>query len=138
MQLFIDGTDISTLKIAISEPFEFVEIDTNPELFLAKIVEFLNSKQLSFKNFDKVHVSISGISATALRSSITIINTFAFVHNLNLYGYILPENYDKITVVDIFASKISPHESGSMLNPIYQNMPKITQTNKDNLMRKYE
>lgn len=136
MNLYINATDIKQFIIANLSDSEITIKKSSPELHLKNLVDFLNEQNIDSSQVKEVHAIISGQSSTALRSIITILNTFTFVHNWQLFGYEKTSENDKIIIEQIISQKLKPVQKGNFLKPIYQTAPKITKTNKDQLMRK--
>lgn len=136
MILYINASDIKQFIIADLSDSKIIKKISSPELHLKNLVNFLNEHNIDSSQIKEVHTIISGQSSTALRSIITILNTFAFVHNWQLFGYDKSNENDKIIIEQIISQKLKPVQKGNFLKPIYQTAPKITQTNKDQLMRK--
>lgn len=136
MRLYLNGGDIKQLVIGDVDTGILEATQTAPEYHLRTLVDFLTRYNQKTENITEIHLILNGPSATALRSIITIVNTFALVHKWQLFGYEDSSNDDKIILDRIKSNSMQAVQSGKMLTPIYQNDPKITISNKDQLMRK--
>lgn len=107
MILCIDGSDIATLTLAFqNDAGDTVREEvfaTRPEDFLAHIVAFVGTNEVT-----GIRVACGPGSATALRASIAIAETWAFAKGIPVIG-------------------------GT--EPVYANEPRITPSKKDSLRR---
>lgn len=135
MMLYVRGTDIKRLTLAglsddrarfVVDP---VVHDSAPEAYLSHAAAFLREHPDQLTGI----VAVLGPgSATALRTSLTMVNTLAFTMSLPCYGISLaPESDDREALVALCGADVIP-----MARPIYQNEARITPSAKDVLHRR--
>jgi len=130
MILFIDGSDIAKLELGHVvidndnlrwriEPRKVFAV--RPEQYLATIDEYIGQEEI-----ESIWAVTGPGSATALRTSLTIVNSLSLAKNIPVYGLQLGEDW---TVV-------APHQMpSSMLLPTYHHDPVITVSTRDSLLR---
>lgn len=133
--LYINGTDISYLVLGVmnQERTAFivdpVRIDVAPEGHLQEIMGFCEANAC---NEPTGIVAVCGPgSATALRSSLTIANTFAFVRGLLMFRVILESGLDDLAALIALRDSVPV----AMLRPEYEHAARITKSKKGLLKR---
>lgn len=137
--LYVNGSDIARLVLGVLnddrsaflvDPTVF---NVSPEQFLFTVDAFLTDVRLSTPSNLTGLVSILGPgSATALRTSLTMANAFAFAKSIPVYGIELaPGADDRTALVALHSASPTP-----MARPVYANPAKITISEKDALGRR--
>lgn len=136
MVLCIDGSDINTLTLEVYERNGQVHSDNawrhvrggvftvRPEEYLATMTTLVD-----FDDLDGIVVVQGPGSATALRASLTIVNTLAMAKQIPLYGV------DKGTPWDAVLTENGPKDGVTHLEPVYAQDARITPSKKDQLRR---
>lgn len=135
MMLYVNGSDIARLVLGVLnddrsaflvDPATF---ESSPEQFLAKVDEFLKSHSGALTGI----VAVLGPgSATALRTSLTMVNAFAFAKSIPVFGVELaPGADDRSVLVSLHGASPVP-----MARPVYANPAKITVSTRDALGRR--
>jgi tRNA A37 threonylcarbamoyladenosine modification protein TsaB len=140
MMLYVNGSDIARLVLGVLnddrsaflvDPKVF---DVSPEQFLSTVDTFLGSYTLPPTPHTLTGiVSVLGPgSATALRTSLTMVNTFAFAKSIPVFGVELARGADDRSVL------VGLHDVPSipMARPVYANPANITVSTKDALGRR--
>jgi hypothetical protein len=134
MMLYVNGSDIARLVLGVlkNDRSAFVvdpaAIASSPETCLKNVDAFLASHAEPLEGIVAV---IGPGSATALRTSLTIVNTIGFTKGIPLYGVeLVPGADDRAVLVDLHHAPVQP-----MLRPAYTNAAKITPSAKDALGR---
>lgn len=135
MMLYVNGSDIARLTLGM--------LSDDRSAFIVDPGMILSSPETCLKNiaaFVATHpeASLTGIvavigpgSATALRTSLAIVNTLGFTKGLPLYGVELaPGADDRTILVDLHRASVL-----RMLRPAYTNAARITPSAKDALGR---
>lgn len=135
MMLYVNGSDIARLVLgALSDDRAKFTIDpmviaSTPETCLKNVDAFLAAHPEVLMN--GIVAVIGPGSATALRTSLAIVNTLGFTKGLPLYGVELaPGADDRTVLVDLHHAPVH-----RMLRPAYANAAKITPSAKDTLGR---
>lgn len=135
MMLYVRGTDIAQLTLAglSDDRARFVvqpsKIDSSPEAYLAHVAEFLREHP---ERLSGIVAVLGPGSATALRTSLSLVNTLAFTQSIPVYGVSLAKDADdRETLIALRDAEVLP-----MARPIYQNEPRITPSAKDSLHRR--
>ncbi|MFA6017882.1 MAG: hypothetical protein WCT28_00815 [Patescibacteria group bacterium] len=135
MMLYVNGSEIDSLVLGILndersifllQPFRF---QLSPEEFLGKITQMIDmpgSGQIS-----GIVVVLGPGSATALRSTLAIVNAFAFARSIPIFGVSLEKDADDRTIL----VALRDAKSIPMARPIYAYAARITASNKDALRR---
>jgi tRNA A37 threonylcarbamoyladenosine modification protein TsaB len=140
MMLYVNGSDIARLTLGVLHDdrsvflVEPVAFSVSPEQFLATVDTFLHSNcQMPTTSGLKGIVAVLGPgSATALRTSLTMVNALAFAKRLPVYGIELaPEADDRSALVHLHGALPVP-----VARPVYANPAKITVSVKDALGRR--
>ncbi|MFA6131390.1 MAG: hypothetical protein WC730_03980 [Patescibacteria group bacterium] len=139
MRLFLDGSDIAHLTLASqesSEPWDIQEYQCAPEEYLKKIDEYIKSKGKSTKDIFAISIVTGPGSATALRMSLAIVDTWHFVLGTPMIPH---EKVAGELIVDYLNTwSRQGDENGEykkFLYPIYSRDPQITTSTKDSLKR---
>lgn len=133
MKLFVGGFDIKYLLVGDADFDEVQRIECEPDEYLKNIVYFLESKGSKITKISEIHAVIGPGSATALRASLSIVNTLSYSLGIYLKGYSIPENWDESSLFGII--KVSEGRVEWPLVPVYQHEPRITISHKDQLQR---
>ncbi len=137
MMLYVNGRDIAqvTLGLLNDERSVFVigpvTVQASPEQFLAAIDTFLAMHAPASPLTGIVAVLGPG-SATALRTSLTLVNTLVFARNIPIFGVELELNSDDRSVLVALRGK----HAIPMARPTYAHEARITTSTKDALGRK--
>lgn len=137
MRLYINGQDINHLVLAdIDDKTSLKKFNVEPEEYLRALDEFLSAHDSSAQKIKEIFVVIGPGSATALRSSLSIVNTMAFVLGIKLHGIEkLVDEQDLDTVRLIGQNKLGTIDNQTLM-PKYAQEAKITLSTKDVLKRK--
>ena len=135
MMLYVRGTDIRQLTLAgLSDDrarfvIDPVHIESSPEAYLAHIAAFLCEHP---ERLTGIVAVLGPGSATALRTSLTIVNAFAFARSMPIYGISLSATSDDREAL------IALHHIDAipMARPVYQHEARITPSVKDALHRR--
>lgn len=135
MMLYVNGSDIAHLVLGVlsDDRSMFViapeTIASSPETCLKNIDAFVAAHPDALS---KGIVAVIGPgSATALRTSLAIVNTLGFTKGIPLYGVELaPGADDRTVLVDLHHAPVH-----RMLRPAYTNAARITPSAKDALGR---
>ncbi len=135
MMLYVNGSDIARVVLGVLDDgasaflVDPVVIDASPEQFLARVDEFLKSHEGSMTGI----VAVLGPgSATALRTSLTMVNALAFAKSIPTFGVELaPGADDRSFLVSLHGASPVP-----MARPVYTAPAKITVSTKDALGRR--
>lgn len=130
MKLFLNGSDIRQIVIADLEDGILKKDEVDPSSFLRVIDEFVKEAL----RIEEIHVIIGPGSATALRTTLSIVNTLQFAMGIPVYGYEW-DGTDEALLEQIVNGTASAVECADFLRPAYAQAPKITKSNKDNLKR---
>jgi len=161
MMLYINGSDIAQLVLGVLNDdrsaflVDPVAIPSSPEQYLAHVDSFLKNSTLHPRTQIQVHsytlhptpsnaghgspASLTGIiavlgpgSATALRTSLTIVNALAFAKRIPVFGIELtPGADDRMVLVGLCDASSIP-----MARPVYANPARITVSTRDALGRR--
>lgn len=134
--LCVDGREIASLGIGFAKKtgnawvFEDFTVEkASPEDFLQKIeCAIANTNH----HIDGIIVCAGPGSATALRSSLGILNTIAFTRSIPLYSLVSQEKNAKAALHSALNDLPQPTP---YCEPIYLHEPRITTTKKDALRR---
>ena len=135
-RLYMNGQDIGRLVLAIERAGESdIEIaQARPEDFLLTLKRFLFNQKVTPPEIDKFFVVVGSGSATALRASLSIANTFSFAFCLPLIGIKKkPIEQDLYTFKNCLAGSCQHAEQKKYLFPLYELPAKITLSTKDAL-----
>jgi len=135
MMLYVNGSDIARLTLGVlsDDRSAFVvapaAIASSPETCLKNIDAFVAAHPESLQA--GIVAVIGPGSATALRTSLAIVNTLGFTKGIPLYGVVLaPGADDRTVLVDLHHAPVH-----RMLRPAYANAARITPSAKDALGR---
>lgn len=136
MMLFLDGSDIGQVVLGLlaDDRASFLvdpkTIVCRPEEYLFCVDAFLR-ENVSQEEISGIAVVVGPGSATALRASLALANTFAFTRSIPMYGVQRNPSLDILSVL----SDLSDAPSVPLLRPVYANAVPITQSTKDVLRR---
>ncbi len=148
MMLYVNGSDIARVVLGVLNDdrsaflVDPVTFSASPEQFLATVDEFLSlhvdaghgspAYDVRASNLTGLVAVLGPGSATALRTSLTIVNTLAFAQSLPIFGVELdPDANDRAALVYLRGVSSMP-----MARPLYANSAKITVSTKDALGRR--
>ncbi len=140
MMLYVNGSDIARLVLGVLSDdrsaflVDPVAIESSPEQFLAKVDEFLSSycRLPTASNLTGIVAVLGPGSATALRTSLIMVNALAFAKGIPVFGVELaPGADDRAALVSLYGTSSTP-----MVRPVYANPAKITVSGKDALGRR--
>ncbi|OGL96025.1 hypothetical protein A2317_00305 [Candidatus Uhrbacteria bacterium RIFOXYB2_FULL_41_10] len=139
--IYVNGQDIHKLICAnLSNNQDQVlvdQTDSGPEGYMKAFCSFLEKINCSLNDIEKLFVVIGPGSATALRGSLSLINTLAFTKGIGLVGIEKKSDEQDIdTINKILEQGLSTFEVKNVLIPIYEHNPRITISTKDVLRRK--
>lgn len=134
MMLYVNGGDIAKIGLGLlqDDRSAFVEapeyVPASPEEFLRTIDAYLQKHSAQINGI--VVVRGPG-SATALRTTLSIVNTFAFTRSLPIFGVSLPKDADdRMVLVELVRATPIP-----LARPMYAQPARITVSKKDALRR---
>lgn len=133
MKLFIGGFDIKYLLIGDADADEVKKIACEPDEYLKNIVSFLGDNDAELADISEIHALIGPGSATALRASLSVVNTLSYAMDIPMKGYSVPENWEESSIFGMI--KASEAQTEWPLVPVYQHAPRITISHKDQLQR---
>jgi len=140
MILYINGQDITRIALGFQKDASsesIVEVfDASPEEYLARIDAFLKAQGAEVKAVTHVAAVAGPGSATALRTSLSIVNTIQFVQNVFTLGIEKETDEQDSDSFKKAAQDMSVFTKGEFLYPMYTNDPKITKSKKDALGRR--
>lgn len=138
MILYVNGQDINELILGLlGEEVHLETFSVGPEKYLATLDAFLQTQNIELDKLEGVAVVVGPGSATALRSSLSIVNTLHFAKQLPLYTIEKdPTVSDEDIVTKDMLSKLKPLNKTSFAEPIYAHAPRITPSKKDALGRR--
>jgi len=132
MKLYVNGQDIAKIIVGSVDDGMLVTHEVETEGFLEAIHTFVREQGEGYNNLEGIYVVVGPGSATALRSSLTIVQTIHFVEGTPLFAIEkMPEASDQDTI----KQAIEHGELVDTLTPIYQHSPRITISKKDALGR---
>lgn len=137
MTLYVNGQDISRFVLALERAGTIVwgGGEVRPEEFLKTLDAFLVDQKITINDIDRVYLVAGPGSATALRASLSIVNTLSFVANIEIIKVEKkPEEMDE-KVFERVLLDADLVVSDTYIRPIYAHEPRITKTNKDRLRR---
>lgn len=140
MMLYINGQDIRSFAIGFTAPegssmLKIIQ-ETSPEKYLQHIHDFLKDNDASVSEIEKLYAVVGPGSATALRTTLSIVNTIAFVSEVELIGVVKSqEEQDEVTISNIRSEKAELIRGKEQLDAIYEHGPRITVSKKDQLKR---
>lgn len=128
MRLLLRGQDIGWATIGLArvkdQTSSWRRIAIRPEAILLTIQAELKKAGKSFADLTSIAVVTGPGSATALRTSLTVVNTLAFVHGLAVVGLKAKPAAADDQVMQALA--IKPARTGRVLVPDYGRAPTIT------------
>ncbi|MEK9155335.1 MAG: hypothetical protein AAB839_01680 [Patescibacteria group bacterium] len=137
MMLFVNGSDIASLSLGIVTndragfSIDPVQHLVRPEEYLAMIDAFCTEHAAAVQDLSGIVAVLGPGSATALRSSLSFVNTFAFARSLPIFGVTLEQAADDRAVLIGLRQVVS----AEMVRPVYANAARITVSGKDALGR---
>lgn len=137
MKLYLNGQEIEELVLAeVGDPDSLSVVKTSPAGYLKAIDDFLQIRDKELAGVKAIYVVLGPGSATALRTVVTIANTTSFITQAALFGLIKNrEQTDRELLEEVSQGSAKVVAEGNELDPEYQTGPKITQSNKDALLR---
>lgn len=134
MNLFIDGREIKEFTVGDIETNEYKKYSAEPHEQLKCLDEFLEGCGKSIDSVEELHIIKGKGSATALRTSLAIVNTIQFVKHIPVYTYVYEQG------VPCFEEIVSGNARGELatgyVTPEYAYAPRVTPTKRDQLNRK--
>lgn len=138
MTLYVNGQDINRITFSILETAEShtKTTEVGPEGYLHALQEYLSSNKVTAADISKVVAVVGPGSATALRASLSILNTIGFTRDVELIGVekTMEEN-DTDLIKRLNDNDFTPVSRDNMLIPTYVSSPRITASKKDHLRR---
>lgn len=138
MMLFVDGTDITRIALGLvaTDRSHFVVepsvVAARPEEYLATIDAFLAKHGHDGASALTGIVAVRGPgSATALRTSLALVNTIAFARSIPIFAVTLDNALDRRAAIIGLADRAP----ASIVHPVYANDARITTSGKDVLGR---
>lgn len=132
MKLYVNGQDISQITVGSVDTGILITKHVETEAFLSVINAFVREQAGSYDNLEAIYVVVGPGSATALRSTLSILQTMHFVEGVSLYALQKdPEEEDGQTL----KRAVDDAQAVETLIPVYQHSPRITISNKDALGR---
>lgn len=128
MRLCVRGQDIAWTTIGVSDDkgkiVHSIRLETRPETILNAIVSELKTWKIDWKEIRSI-AAVSGTgSFTSARSSLTIVNTIAFVWGIPMASVVTkPEVADELVLKKLARVKAKP---SAWLVPHYGAKPHIT------------
>ncbi len=143
MIVYINGQDIHKIIFAnLQEGIEDRDIvieETGPEGYLKAFRDFLDKADSELDEIEKIFAVIGPGSATALRSSLAIINILGYSKAIDLVGVEKEKDEQDIdTTKKLIEQGLSSFDVKNVLMPKYEHKPRITVSTKDALRRKVE
>jgi len=141
MIIYLNGQDINRIILAnLQEGIEEKDIvvtEMGTEGFLKAFRDFLSSNNIGLGDVEKLFVVIGPGSATALRSSLAIVNTLGFSNAIDLVGIEKEKDEQDIdTIKKLLEQGLSTFDIKNVLMPKYEHKPRITISTKDALRRR--
>lgn len=138
--LYINGQDIARFAVATIDGSEIRSLEVvspaRPEQFLALIDAHLKSVQRTSSDIERILVVTGPGSATALRASLSIVNTMVFALGIEVGAVEKePMQEDQAFLRSILDGGVEVTYSKSFVAPVYAHEPRITKSNKDHLRR---
>jgi len=132
MKLYVNGQDISRITVGSVDTESLITRQVETELFLSVIHAFVTERARSYDNLESIYAVVGPGSATALRCTLSILQTIHFVEGIPLFAVEKnPDEADEATI----ARAIVDAQPVDTLVPLYQHSPRITISNKDVLGR---
>jgi hypothetical protein len=135
MTLLVRGTDIQSVTFGLQragQEWLMVTLPARPEGYLAALEGFLRQEKCSKEDIRQVIIVSGEGSATAVRASVTLVNTLAWANGWAMSELIVPA---KATVADVQAAAPQA-QLVAVARPNYASAPHITQSTHDALKRK--
>ena len=141
MMIYFNGQDINKIILAVLKEgvveSDIVIKEVEPEGYLKAFRDFLKDASCSLDQIKKIFVVVGPGSATALRSSLAIVNTLAFANGIELVEVAKEKSEQDIdTVKKLVEQGLHSFEVKNVLMPKYEHEPRITISTKDALRRK--
>lgn len=135
--MYVNGQDINRLVIAdLGDRASVVVKEVGPEAYLATIDTYLKERNVHPADVTQLYVVVGPGSPTALRASLSILNTMKFVYQIETISLKKdPKEPDEQTLLKIRSNDAQVIEQPGYMEPIYTSGPKITVSNKDALGR---
>jgi len=138
MILYVNGQDIGTFVLGlIGDDVKLKSFSLGPEKYLLTIEAFLKENDLRLDHLKGIIVVTGPGSATALRSSLAIVNTIHFSKRTPLFAFEKAQDEPDANVVttDLLAT-LQPLKKDLFAQPVYAYAPRITPSKKDALGRR--
>ena len=136
--LYINGADITNITLGILNDDRSVfligpeTVQAPPETFLSTINTFLCAHEQSWGDLSGIVAVLGPGSSTALRTSLTLVNTLAFVHQLPIFGVEIAQHADDRSALIALRGE----HAIAMARPTYAHDARITVSTKDVLGRR--
>jgi hypothetical protein len=136
MMVYVNGQDIARIVLGVIDNDQWRiapgTLSVRPEEYLLALEQFLADHQLAKESVTGFVVIVGPGSATALRASLTMVNTLAFALGVPVTPC---EKFVDDSDQDVLHQLVE-HAARSFVLPIYAHEPKITSSNRDTLKRK--
>lgn len=141
MIIYVNGQDIHEIIFANlkggTEEVSAHKFEVGPEGFLKSFRDFLRQVGGSLDELERIIAVIGPGSATALRSSLAVVNTLAYAKGIELIGIEKPKDEQDIdTIKKVIEQGFDKDDIKNVLMPKYEHKPRITVSTKDALRRK--
>jgi tRNA A37 threonylcarbamoyladenosine modification protein TsaB len=125
MELFVCAQDIQSITFGLVRDQEVLfekTYDASPEHYLFSLEQFFSEQKMSPADVSRILVVTGPGSFTASRVSVTMVNTFAFVHSVPVVSF---ENSERLSLAELLSQKRAQGESVFAV-PTYDRPPNIT------------
>lgn len=125
MDLFLCAQDIQFITFGLVKDgvcFHEQALDASPEQYLNLLNRFFSEQKMSSSDIKRIIVVNGPGSFTASRVSVTIANTFAFVHQIPLVAL---ENPDRLSCAELIL-RVQEFPEHAFVVPVYDRPPHIT------------
>ncbi|MDA0208384.1 MAG: hypothetical protein O3B64_03215 [bacterium] len=135
MKLYINGQDIQQLILANVETQTLHVHKGAPETWLGAIDAYVSQVGVSKHAVDALYLVTGPGSPTALRSVLTIANTWRTFLEMKIYTLEKPLELSDQHAIDQL-DRLAVVYTGTIILPAYSSAPKVTASKKDALGRK--
>ena len=141
MMIYLNGQDINRIIFSILKEGaveqDIVVNEIGPEGYLKAFRDFLEKNGCELGEVKKIFAVVGPGSATALRSSLAIVNPLGFAKGIGLVAVQKEKTEQDIdTINKLLEQGLSSFEIKNVLTPKYEHKPRITISTKDALRRK--
>ncbi len=133
MKIYFNGSDIHRCAIGELESGAYKVFEGGPDTFLQSLNTFIEQCGGHNDQIIEMHVIVGPGSATALRASLSIVNTLRFTQGVDVFGYELLDDSDEEIMRAIQNEERRPVQQGGDLKPYYAHGPRITKSKKNRL-----